>query len=550
MTEANSPPVGLSPEIRDRLHAIRGVLQSGDIVSAARDADQALRDGVRHPFLFNTVAMHLEAEGRLDEAERVLRDGLAAAPDDAGLLHALGLLLLRLEKPDEALTLFERVLAGRGDFAPALVALGQALEATGVLPAAEARYREALSLAPGNLLALAGLASVSVRRGDRKQARAYGAQVLAAEPNYPPAAMVVAEAEIGDGETTAAEARLRALVVDPRLTTVERSLSMSLLADAFDKQDRRAEAFAAYRESNALRREHYAAEFRDRRTLDYANNLRQWLARHGARDLLTVVPPEVTNSPASGHAFLIGFPRSGTTLLEQILASHPRVKALEERETLIDAVRQFMMKPGDLARLGLATEEDLAPLRDAYWKRVSDAGVFVNKNLFVDKHPLNGFKLPLIARLFPEARILLALRDPRDVVWSCFRRRFRMNAPMYEFLSLETTAALYDAVMQITQILIRDLELKPHRVQLEKLIGNFEIEARGLCAFLDLDWNEKMRDFAETARARGVATPSGAQLARGLNAGGIGEWRRYREHLAPVLPLLDPWVRLYGYDPD
>jgi Flp pilus assembly protein TadD len=494
--------------------------------------------------------MDLEARGQLGQAEVRLREGLALDDDDVGSLHALGLLLLRRERPDEAQPLFERVIELHPDFGPAHAALGQALEAVAELPAAEARYTAALALDPGNLLARAGLASVHGRRGDRASARRLGAEVLAVEPNYPPAAMLVAEAEIADGETAMAESRLRALLEDPRLTPVERSLAFSTLGDALDRERRSAEAFAAYRESNEMRRAFYAPEFGGPGTLDYARELRDWLRAHGARDLLTVVPPEVTNSPANGHAFLIGFPRSGTTLLEQILASHPRVKALEERDTLVDSVRMFMRSPGDLARLGLAGDADLAPLRDAYWRRVSDAGVFVNRNLFIDKHPLNGLKLPLIARLFPEARILLALRDPRDVIWSCYRRRFRMNAPMYELLTLETAAALYDAIMEITQILIRDLELRVHRVQLERLIADFSHEALGVCAFLDLPWDEKMRDFAATARARGVATPSGAQVVRGLNSGGVGEWRRYREQLAPVLPMLAPWVERFGYEPE
>jgi tetratricopeptide (TPR) repeat protein len=545
------PPVSpLTPEVRERLRSVRSIGQTGDVAGAAAAAEKLIGEGVNHPFLCNTIAMDLEAKGRLSEAEVRLREGLALAADDVGSLHALGLLLLRRERPDEARPLFERVIELHPDFAPALAALGQTLETVAELPAAEARYTAALALDPTNLLARAGLASVHGRRGDRASARKLGEEVLAAEPNYPPAAMLVAEAEIADGDTAQAQTRLRALIAEPRLTPVERSLAFSTLGDALDRDRRSAEAFAAYRESNEMRRAHYAPDFGGPGTLDYALELRDWLRAHGARDLLTVIPPEVTNSPANGHAFLIGFPRSGTTLLEQILASHPRVKALEERDTLVDSVRAFMRSPGDLARLGLAGDAELAPLREAYWRRVSDAGVFVNRNLFIDKHPLNGLKLPLIARLFPEARILLALRDPRDVIWSCYRRRFRMNAPMYELLTLETAAALYDAIMEITQILIRDLELRVHRVQLEKLIADFDNEARGACAFLDLPWDEKMRDFAATARARGVATPSGAQLVRGLNSGGVGEWRRYREQLAPVLPVLAPWVERFGYEPE
>jgi Flp pilus assembly protein TadD len=539
----------LSPAAVEKLRAVRQTLHSGDVAAAAAGAETVLASGIRHPFLFNTVAMNAESQGRLAEAEASLRQGLDLSPDDAGCLHALGLLLLRLERPDEARPLFERVIQLHPELAPAFVGLGQALEAVGELPAAEARYSSALALQPTNLLARAGLASVSVRRGDRTRARELGLAVLAAEPNYPPAAMLVAEAEIGDGDASGAERRLRELLAEPRLSPVERSLALGILGDALDRAERPAEAFVAYRESNDLRRAHYAGSFGEKGTLAYALELRDWFRRHGARDLISVVPPEVSNSPASGHAFLLGFPRSGTTLLEQILASHPRVKALEERETLLDSVRAFMRTPGDLARLGLAGEAELAPLRDAYWQRVADAGVFVNRNLFVDKHPLNGLKLPLITRLFPEARILFALRDPRDVVWSCFRRRFRMTAPYYELLTLDGAAALYATVMEITELLIRDLELRVHRVKLETLIADFENEARGLCAFLDLPWNEGMRDFAATARSRGVATASGAQVARGLNASGIGEWRRYREQLAPVLPVLAPWVERFGYDP-
>jgi tetratricopeptide (TPR) repeat protein len=539
----------LSPEAVEKLRAVRQTLHSGDVAAAAARAETVLASGIRHPFLFNTVAMNAESQGRLAEAEASLRQGLELSPDDAGCLHALGLLLLRLERPDEARPVFERVIELHPNLAPAFVGLGQTLEAVGELLAAEARYSAALALEPTNLLARAGLASVHGRRGDRTRARELGLAVLAAEPNYPPAAMVVAEAEIGDGDAAGAERRLRELLAEPRLSPVERSLALGILGDALDRAQRPAEAIAAYRESNEMRRNHYAPDFAGRRTLDYALELRDWFRRHGARDLMSVVPPEVSNSPASGHAFLLGFPRSGTTLLEQILASHPQVKALEERETLIDAVRAFMRSPGDLARLGLAGEAELEPLRTAYWQRVANAGVFVNRNLFIDKYPLNGLKLPLIARLFPEARILFALRDPRDVVWSCYRRRFRMNASMYEFLSLETAAGLYDTVMEITELLIRELELRVHRVKLETLIADFENQARGLCAFLDLPWSEGMRDFAATARARGVATPSGTQIARGLNTSGIGEWRRYREQLAPVLPVLAPWVERFGYDP-
>src|SRR6185295_16952100 len=168
------PVFELSPAGRDRLRGVRSLLQAGELTRAAGEARAALDSGLRHPFLFNALAVELESRQQLAEAEASLREGLALAPGDVGTLHALGLLLLRRERPEEARPLFEQVLARMPDFAPAQVALGQALEGAGLLPAAEAAYRRGLKLEPGNLLAHAGIASVCVRRGERAQAREHG----------------------------------------------------------------------------------------------------------------------------------------------------------------------------------------------------------------------------------------------------------------------------------------------------------------------------------------------------------------------------------------
>jgi tetratricopeptide (TPR) repeat protein len=545
MSDSSSIP----PQLRERLREIQAVARAGDLPRAAELATAALNEGLLHPFLFNVTAAQLDAVGRLEESEALLRRALSLDRDDAGTLQSLGVCLLRLERPEEARPLFERVLDLHPELAPAHVALGQALEAGGDLRRAESHYRRALELAPHNLLAESGLASIGSRRGDHAQAHELASRVLAREPNYPPAAIVAGEAEVALGKLDAAEKRMRELAADSRATAVERALALGVVADALDRGGRTAEAFATYVESNAMRRAHYAPAFSGaQNTLAYTRGLIQWLAQNPAEDLITVVPPEPSVSPASGHAFLLGFPRSGTTLLEQVLAGHPQVVALEERETLIDSVRAYMRQPSDLAKLGLASEADLEPMRRAYWSRVGDAGVHVNKRVFVDKHPFNGLKLPIITRLFPEGRILLAIRDPRDVVWSCFRRRFRMSAPYFELLSLDGAAELYDAVMELTTKFISALQLRVHVVKLEAFVDDFDNQLRSLCDFLQLTPVAGMRDFAATARARGVATASGAQMARGLSKSGFGEWRRYADELAPVLPRLERWVKHYGYE--
>jgi hypothetical protein len=208
-----------------------------------------------------------------------------------------------------------------------------------------------------------------------------------------------------------------------------------------------------------------------------------------------------------------------------------------------------MRQPDDMQRLFRAPAATLESLRGAYWQRVEEAGVMVAGKVFVDKNPLNTLKLPLINRLFPNAKVLFACRDPRDIVLSCFRHRFRMSAPIYELLSVEGAARYYDAVMQLLLLMNSVLNLNPCLIRHEDLVTDFAGEMKRICAYLDLDWAPGMGDFAERTKDRDVVTPSTAQLVRGLNTEGVGQWRRYRDQLAAVLPLLDPWVKRFYYDP-
>ena len=170
--------------------------------------------------------------------------------------------------------------------------------------------------------------------------------------------------------------------------------------------------------------------------------------------------------------------------------------------------------------------------------------------MFVDKYPLNSDRLPLIAKLFPNAKVLFALRDPRDVVLSCFRRRFEMNPAMYEFCTLAGAATLYDAVMRLAELYKAKLALPFQDVRHERVVEDLRGEVGAVCDFIGVAWDDAMLDFAETARRRGVRTPSAGQVVRGLYDEGIGQWRNYAAELEPVMPLLTPWVEAFGYPAD
>lgn len=534
---------------RETLGEIQRCAQSGRHARAAELAEAARANGLEHPLIYNVLALKLEQEQLLLEAEAYLRRAVTLAPRDLSSRNALGLCLLRLERHAEALAQFEALLAVDPTLPFAHTSRGTALSALGRVKDAEASFRQALELDARQPVALTGLATIASRRGMYPQARQWVEQALGQLPGYPDAVSSLAGIELGEGEPALAESRLRELLAQNGLTPLFRAHANGLLGDALDAQDRTAEAFAAYSLCNRMLREVHAPQFAGQQgAAQYVRALIDYLRRADSAPWRSQAPELPGPGAASGHIFVLGFPRSGTTLLEVILEGHPQVASLEENELLLDGMLRFMRRPEDLAGLARCSPAQLQDLRAAYWRRAAEAGADFAGKVFVDKNPLNTLKLPLIARLFPRARILLACRDPRDVLLSCFRHRFQMSAPIYELLTLQGAADYYDAVMSLVLECARLLPLQMCLVRHEDVVTAFAREMRRICEFVGLDWAPAMGDFALRTQNREFLTPSTAQLVKGLNTEGLGHWLRYREHLEPVLAQVAPWVRQFLYE--
>src|ERR1700722_8494691 len=528
------------------LNSVLTLAQNRDFARAGALAAKTLASGFEHPLLLNVVATCLEHDGKFEEALRLLERAVALSPRDVGARNALALCLQRLDRPEEALYHADELLKHHADLGFVHANKGNALIALGWLGRARASHLRALELDPGNIAAMAALASIASHRGNHDEARAWAVKVLAAVPNFPDAVISLAAAELARGEPARADALVRQLLADPRVAAIDRARASGLLGDVLDAGGRYQEAFAAYTACNEALRQIHRQFASGTGVLQYTHMLAKAMTSLKDRDWTASRPSEPSAAEALGHVFLIGFPRSGTTLLEVVLDGHPRVVSLDEHELLIESVRRFMSEPLNLDALLRADEAELRGLRRAYWDRVREAGIETAGKVFVDKYPMNTLKLPLIARLFPHAKILFACRDPREVVLACFRRRFKMNAAVYELLTLPGAAALYDAVMAFAD------EMRPlfganwHVVRYETLTADFAQQTRAICEFLGLEWIEGMDDFAGRARASERTTPSTAQLARGLERSGFAHWRHYDEPLQAVLPVLKPWVERLG----
>jgi len=534
---------------RECLIAIQRAAQGGDLPRAIGLAEAALAEGLEHPLILNLLALRHEQAGELAAAEGLLRRAVALDGADKAARNALGLCLLRLERHAEALEQFDGLAASDATLPFVHASRGTALFALARVREAEAAFQRAVQLDPRQPVALAGLARIASYRGAFRQARQWAEGALEYLPGYPDAELSLAAADLGEQDPLGAETRLRALLARADLNPEQRAFAGGLLGDALDAQGRMPDAFAAYTASNEVQRVAFASRFAsaDPTARQYAEQLAEYL-RSTDPARWRAMPAVVAPGPAADHIFVLGFLRSGTSLLEVILEGHPQVVSVEESESLIDSVQQFMQQPQDLDRLVHAPPATLDALRGAYWRRVAQTGAEVAGKIFVDKNPLNTLKLPLIARLFPQAKILFACRDPRDIVLSCFRHRFRMSAPIYEMLTLEGAARYYDAVMRVFMECTRLLPLQFCLVRHEDVVSGFAREMRRVCEFLGLAWDPAMGDFALRTREREALTPSTAQLAKGLNTEGVGHWLRYREQLEPARSILAPWVRQFYYE--
>ncbi len=533
--------------VSDPRPAIHAALGAGDIPRAARHAMAAHAAGFADPLVLNLVAWRREEDGDFTGAHALLRQALALAPGDVTIMGSIGAVLRKEGRPDEALAVLDRVVAMEPRHVAAWLERGYVLDDLREERAAAESYRRALALDPRLAPALGKLADGAARRGEAEQAQELAQRALAIDPAEPLAIAALATLANEARDGARAEALLRPLLTRP-LKPEDRTRALTLLGDALDRQDRTADAFATWGEAQASFRAAHASLLAPGPSRpshrDFIDAIARRIEADGPLAALPAVAPVA--GEAARHIFLLGYPRSGTTLVENVLASAAGVVALEERDTLRDADEALVANDGAMPPLDALDPALVTRLRAAYWARVAALGAAVEGRTFVDMNPFNGIKLPVIARLFPNARIVIMRRDPRDVLLSCYRINFTPSPAAWAFSELEEAARHYDALMRLIEAARANLPLAYHELRYDRLVSDFEATVRDLASFVGLPWSDDFRRFDRTAQARGVRTASATQVRRGLYDG-RGQWRRYAAELAPALPIVAPWVERFGF---
>ncbi len=487
--------------------------------------------------------------GEVDKAKRYLERALEIFPANAQVLSMLGWLHQKSGDQAEALRLLEKTVELVPTEPGPHMDLGNLHLAARDTAAARASYEKAIALDPNSVIALVNLASLCEREHKFEEAQTLAERAVTLAPDHGQANITLARVELRLGHPQKVADRLHELLTRTRLDDFDIASVFYLIGQAVEKRGDYDHAFVAFDAANDTFHQMYKERIASMDSALAPKHLSRIHAFFETEDVTAWTTPAQKDEPTP--VFFVGFPRSGTTLLDQILSTHSGIETLEESENLIDVRNELVRPEGGLQKLATMTDDEVNHYRKKYWARVREGFKGdTTQGLFIDKMPLNTILLGLIYRLFPEAKIIFAVRDPRDTVLSCFQQRFGVNVAMYQLLKLDTAAAYYDQVMKIGEVCRDRLPLDIHMVRYEDVVGDMQNTVSDILSFLGLEWEDQILNYREEARERWITTPSAEQVIEPLYTSSMGKWRNYEHRLAPILPVLEPWVKKLGYDPE
>jgi tetratricopeptide (TPR) repeat protein len=528
----------------------------GTVLRAAGRLDEALAAYERSAalgacgtdFLYNVGLLQID-RGDYEAARLVLREAHRGAPRDAEISYQYAAACSETYDMQEGLAALEGWPGFMGLTTELVAKIAGLLVKLGSLDQADAAIARVLADPHPSIDAQLKLVLALERVNRLDQAEQLLARVPEAAATIPGSdtLLLLARARLAErrGNHAAAVDLFRRLV-NEKADAARKHLHLYPLAKSLDLLGRCEEAFAALLEAHAsqsLWTEQTAPEVVERKSdtmrvtrfgCDPAD-VERW-NREGA--------PSFLESPI----FIVAFPRSGTTLLEQVLDAHPRLRSMDEQPYLQNAIEKLSVDGAHYPeRMAPLTPAQLQEARDYYWSLVRQRVMLAPGEQLIDKNPLNILRLPAITRMFPNARVLLAVRHPCDVLLSCFMQHFRTEFA-WHCRDVPTLALAYRRSFDFWYEQAALLRPSVLEVRYESFVANFEGEVREVARFLDLPWTDAMLEPGEHARRKGfISTPSYSQVVQPVHLKSIDRWRAYERHLLPAVPELQGYLERWGY---
>ena len=497
---------------------------------------------------------------RFDEALTLFEKAVASDPDNpighVNLARAYGMNF----QYDRSAHLTKEISKRFSDLPQVMYMLGESDLRYNHLSSAEGYFRSAINLgidAKHEVRAYVMIAEIRERLHRVDDAFDAADKALTKWPDHPKALLIKAKilARLGKQEDSNH--------IFQRLAG-GKSVSPNVKAEAWyqlgrwqDKQGDYGQAFAsclkakeAYQgKLSSFRKKADATRRHHRLLLEVMNKetLKKWTASAG----------ELQPFSNRGIAWQIGHPRSGTTLLGQVLDGHPDLFTADEvqvfgQSTFPRLANAIGSTPDDrtaLSILSRATPEQLNHQRKLFFRQVEGAmEQEIGERFLLNKNPDLTSLTPAVCRVFPETKIICALRDPRDVIISCFMQALPANPVSIEYFSIESTARAYAMNMNLWIKLRKFIEAPWLEVRYEDVVQDLSGQAEKALSFLGLAWDPQVLDFNTFAKDKHVHSPTYQAVTKPIYSTSVGRWKNYEKHLSPVLDLLYPYLEVFGYD--
>ena len=515
-------------------------------------------------------------QSKFHEAVKYLEVAISQNSKVPQIYNNLGLIYTHLDKNEKAIEVFNKVIKLNSASSVTYCHLGIAYTNLSKVIEAEESYKKSLELDPKNSLSLYNYGTLFKRLNDPKNAEKYLTKAISISPNnFPPYNNLM---EVYDKSNQ--NEKLKKLINDAKskfknntsinlfdakllfkLREYEKVIELlekisfdgkekykehnrtELIAKSYDHISNYKKAFEYFKITNEVNYDLNKDIVDKNKYIEVIEKRIKFFDKEKSIDWPVLSEINKNSDPT----FLIGFPRSGTTLLDTILRSHPLIDVLEEKPIVDKFVELLNIKiKSDFKNL--KDHKIDKEMRDFYFREKSNYSSKKNCKIVIDKMPLNTVYVGEIVRFFPNAKFIFAIRHPSDCVLSCFMQNFLLNNAMTNFLNLEDSAKLYNQVMILWELYNNKLKINFHMIRYEDLIDNFETEVKKLLNYLGVDWSNKVTEFYKTSKKRGMLnTPSYNQVSQPLYTKSIGRWKNYQDQFQDISPILDKWIQKFSY---
>ena len=512
------------------------------------------------------------------EAKNLLEKAISIQPEMFEANHNLAILNFQLGNLDTSILYFEKSKKIKPKFSQVYFNLGLAYDRKKNIDLAIINFKKVIKLDPDNSLALYNIGHLYKKKLETIKAEEYLSKSLDLNPNfvktyddlfslYDQSSQIEKFSNLLDkAKKTLSEKDLlsfyeavfmynqknfkKTIQILENLDLTEKYYyhnitKHSFLAKSYDRTNNFEKAYNHFKINNQLVNESYGKGVNEKSFIELVTqrikffknfNFNRW-KQHQVKDKFFQ------------PIFLIGFPRSGTTLLDTILRTSQSIEVIEEKPILRNFLKNLNIKiKNNFNHLDNLDKKFIQNMQNVYFEEREQYLENKKTKTIIDKMPLNIIHIAEILRFFPNAKFIFALRNPYDSVLSCFMQQFELNPAMKNFISLESSVILYDLVMKLWTIYRDVFSINYHFIKYEDIVTDFEKTTKEIFKFLEIDWSDNTKNFYITAKKRlNISTPSHNQVTSPLYKRSIGRWKNYEKEFKGLKNILDPWLDEFNY---